>query len=389
MNKRFLIQSLLFVIAVLFLFGCATKEPVGLPTFSAKNFDTSMYKSKVDNFIIVLDASSSMRHDYMGNPKFFIAKAITKRMNMTIPELGQTAGLRSFGHADSVSKHHTELFYGMETYHSSTLAGKLGMITEPGGWSPLGTALNAVGGDLKGLSGVHNAVVIISDGLDMEPKIEDVQNLKDLYGSSICFYPIQVGNDPQGTAFLSEVARIGNCGFLSNADDLMSGDAMAAFVEKVFLDKKAGAAPAPVAKAMRKDSDGDGVYDDEDQCPGTPVGAKVNAVGCWALDNVLFDYDKSVIKPKAYGLLDEVAMILEKNPAMSIELQGHTDNVGTEAYNMGLSMRRANAVADYLVKKGILRNRMATTGFGFSKPVALNGTDFGRSLNRRVEIHPY
>jgi len=140
---------------------------------------------------------------------------------------------------------------------------------------------------------------------------------------------------------------------------------------------------------MEKDSDGDGVYNDLDQCPGTPFGANVNAAGCWTLDNVLFDYDKSVIKSQGYPLLDEVVVILEKNPAMSIELQGHTDNVGGKEYNMALSMRRANAVAKYLVNKGILRNRLATTGFGFEKPVALNGTEFGRSLNRRVEIRPY
>ncbi len=384
MNKRFLIQSLLSMIAFLFVFGCATKEPLNLPSFSAKQFDTSMYKSKVDNFVIVLDASSSMRHDN----KFAIGKTIAERLNMTIPELGQMAGLRTFGHADSVSKNKTELFYGMDKYNSAALAEKLAPINEAGGWSPMGTALTAVQGDLAGLGGIHNAVIIISDGLSMEAKIEKVQALKDAYGSSVCFYPVQVGNSPEGLAFLTEVARIGNCGFLSNADDLMSGDAMAAFVQKIFLEKTGATAPAaPVT--MRKDSDGDGVYDDQDQCPGTPVGAKVNAVGCWTLDNVLFDYDKSVIKPEGYPLLDEVAVILKKNPAMSVELQGHTDNVGTKEYNMALSMRRSNAVAQYLVGKGILRNRMATTGFGFEKPVALNGSDFGRSLNRRVEIHPY
>jgi len=96
-----------------------------------------------------------------------------------------------------------------------------------------------------------------------------------------------------------------------------------------------------------------------------------------------------VIKPGAYPLLDNVAKILEKNPVMGVELQGHCDNVGTDAYNMDLSMRRAHAVKNYLIGKGILKNRMATEGFGFTKPVALNGTDTGRSLNRRVELHPY
>jgi OOP family OmpA-OmpF porin len=163
---------------------------------------------------------------------------------------------------------------------------------------------------------------------------------------------------------------------------------MAGFVSKVFLKDAPAPTPAPAPAPARKDSDGDGVYDDEDQCPGTPTGARVNSVGCWVLENVLFDFDKAVIKPEAYPLLNEVVTILEKNPGMTVELQGHTCNIGTAEYNMGLSLRRANAVADYLESKGISGDRLTTKGFGFSKPVALNGTEFGRSLNRRVELHP-
>jgi OOP family OmpA-OmpF porin len=389
MNTKFLGKSLLTLIAFLFLFGCAAKEPMEMPSFSGTTFDAGMFDSKVDNFVVVFDASSSMRHDHNGTSKFNLAKQLAHRLNMTIPEMGQTAGLRSFGHDPSVSSKLTELLYGMEQYSTANAKGTLNRITKPGGWSPLGTALTAAGNDLEGLPGVHNAVIIISDGMDMAPKIAKAQALKDKFGSSICFYPIQVGNEPEGTAFLQEVARIGDCGFFSTADDLMKGDGMAAFVETVFLTKKQMApAPAPV-KAERKDSDGDGVYDDEDQCPGTPAGAKVNSVGCWTLDSVLFDFDKAEIKPEGYPLLDEIVVILEKNPAMSVELAGHTDNVGTEAYNMDLSLRRSNSVAAYLVSKGILRNRLATTGFGFKHPVALNGTDFGRSLNRRVDLNPY
>ncbi|OQY52718.1 MAG: cell envelope biogenesis protein OmpA [Desulfobacteraceae bacterium 4572_89] len=388
MNKKLLVQSVLSAIAFLFLFGCAVKEPAGLASFSAEKFDTNMYESKVDNFVVVLDASSSMRYSCKNVSKFTTATAITERLNLTIPELGQTAGLRSFGHAPEVSKNHTELFYGMEKYDTKTMNEKLLYITKPGGWSPLGKALDAVQDDLDGLSGIHNAVVIISDGLDMNATLNNAQALKDKYGSSVCFYPIQVGESPVGKALLQEIANIGDCGFYSTADQVMTGAGMAAFVEKAFLKKKP-AAPKPVAKVERKDSDGDGVYDDEDKCPGTPVGAKVNAVGCWTLDHVLFDFDKAVIKAAAYPRLDEVVVILKKNPAMSVELQGHTDNVGTKAYNMDLSLRRSNAVAAYLVGKGILRNRLATTGYGYQQPVALNGTDFGRSLNRRVELHPY
>ena len=384
MNKKRFVQTFLTIIAVLFLFGCAAKEPAGLPSFSAKQFNASMYRSKVDNFVIILDASSSMEDDCMGNPKFMIAKAIVERMNMTLPELGQIAGLRSFGHADSISKNETELLYGMEEYNSAALAEKLGAISKAGGYSPFGSAMSAMGTDLESLSG-KTAVIIVSDGLDMKADAAQAASVKEQYGDAICYYPIQVGNDEEGTAFLSQIASIGGCASLMSAGDLMDPAAMADFVEKVFLEGIVAAPAAP--KPM--DSDGDGVLDPDDQCPGTPAGAKVNAVGCWILDNVLFDFDKDVIKPAAFAQLDAVYEILEKNPAMSVELQGHTDNIGTKKYNMGLSLRRANSVAKYLQDKGISRDRLATTGFGFDKPVALNSTDFGRSLNRRVEIHPY
>ena len=386
MNKKRLVQSLLTITAFLFLFGCAAKVPSGLPSFSAKQFDASMYQSKVDNFIIILDASSSMDDDYMGNPKFMVAKAIAERMNMTIPELGQTAGLRSFGHEDSISKNETELFYGMEGYNSAALAGKLGEISKAGGYSPLGSAIAAMGTDLEGLSG-KTAVIIISDGLDMKPDTAQANAVKEQYGDAICFYPIQVGNDEDGTAFLSEIASIGGCTSLINAKELLCAEKMGDFVENVFLEGVS--APPPIVAAAPMDSDGDGVLDPDDQCPGTPAGAKVNAVGCWVLDNVLFDFNKDEIKSGAFAQLDAIYEILEKNPAMSVELQGHTDNIGAKKYNMDLSQRRANSVANYLTSKGIAGNRLATTGFGFDKPVALNSTDFGRALNRRVEIHPY
>ncbi|WP_319576045.1 OmpA family protein [uncultured Desulfobacter sp.] len=386
MKKKSFMKALLAITAVLFLFGCAAKEPAGLPSFSAKQFDASMYQSKVDNFVIILDASSSMDEDFMGNPKFMIGKAIAERMNMTIPELGQTAGLRTFGHADSISKNETELFYGMERYNSAALAEKLGAISEAGGYSAFGSAMAAMGTDLESLPG-KTAVIIISDGLDMGPDTAQAQAVKEQYGDAICFYPIQVANAEEGTAFLSEIASIGGCADLINADELMDAGAMAAFVEKILLED-APPAPAPVVAAPM-DSDGDGVLDPDDQCPGTPAGAKVNAVGCWILDHILFDFDKDEIKPGAFERLDAIAAILEKNPAMSAEIQGHTDNIGTKEYNMDLSQRRANAVAKYLEDKGIARDRLAATGFGFDKPVALNSTDYGRSLNRRVEINPY
>ncbi|MCG8566932.1 MAG: OmpA family protein [Desulfobacterales bacterium] len=382
--KKLFLNSLLALGLIGLLTGCAQKAPsMDFPSFTAKQFTADAYDSKVDNFILLMDASSSMGDEFNGARKFDIARTVAQRMNMTIPELGQTAGLRTFGHHDEVSSEPTELLYGMAPYSTRDAAAAMKQVSQPGGWSPMAMAIDAVAMDLKSLPGSRNAVVFISDGLDMDGTVEKAQALKDAMGSSVCFYPILVGDKAEGRARMEKVAEIGDCGFFSTADEIMTSAGMANFVEKAFLNKKHTAAMA------QKDSDKDGVYDQMDKCPGTPMGARVNANGCWALDNVLFDFDKSVIKTQAYPMLDEVAAILKKNPAMSVELQGHTDNIGSAAYNMGLSMRRAQAVAAYLVDKGILRNRMATSGFGFKQPVALNGTEYGRALNRRVEIHPY
>ncbi len=119
------------------------------------------------------------------------------------------------------------------------------------------------------------------------------------------------------------------------------------------------------------------------------MGATVNQTGCWVLGNVLFDINTDVIKSELFSKLDNIAAILEKNPGMNIKLHGHCDNIGAAKYNMNLSVKRANAVKNYLIEKGILKDRLEAQGFGFTKPVASNNTEEGRALNRRIEINPY
>lgn len=145
-------------------------------------------------------------------------------------------------------------------------------------------------------------------------------------------------------------------------------------------------AVAVPAKVEVKDSDGDGVPDDKDKCPGTPKGAKVNEFGCWVV-KILFDTAKWDIKPQSFPALDEVAAVLKKNPDVKIEVQGHTDNVGKPAYNMKLSDNRAKAVVNYLVKKGVKKEMLQAKGYGLTKPIASNDTPEGRAENRRVELH--
>ena len=104
------------------------------------------------------------------------------------------------------------------------------------------------------------------------------------------------------------------------------------------------------------------------------------------LDDVLFDFDKSNVKPEAAGVLDRLVVFMNENKDKKANLSGHTDSIGTEAYNQALSERRVNSVKDYVVKKGVDSSRVSGQGFGESKPIADNKTREGRAKNRRVEI---
>ena len=104
------------------------------------------------------------------------------------------------------------------------------------------------------------------------------------------------------------------------------------------------------------------------------------------LDNVLFDFDKAAVKPDAAKILDRLATFLKENPDKSVDLEGHTDSIGADQYNQGLSERRTASVKDYVVKKGIAASRITARGFGKTKPIADNKTEDGRAKNRRVEV---
>jgi OOP family OmpA-OmpF porin len=158
-------------------------------------------------------------------------------------------------------------------------------------------------------------------------------------------------------------------------------------------------APAPVATCADKDSDGDGVNDCNDKCPNTPAGQTVGPDGCPVpvtidLRGVNFDFDKSKLRPDAIAILNEAIEVLKKYPELKVEVAGHTDSVGTDAYNQKLSERRAKAVYDYLTSNGVDAGRLiGPHGYGESRPIAPNtnpdGTDNpeGRAKNRRTELN--
>jgi OOP family OmpA-OmpF porin len=283
--------------------------------------------------------------------------------------------------------------------------------------------------------------------------VEAVMRLKKQYGSRVCIYTIAVDSDPAGKEYLNKLAQIGECGYATEANKISTKTGMFGFVKDVFLSEQMdddhdgvfnnqdkcpqtprGIIVDPngcpldsdgdgVADYLDKcpdtpqgiiigqngcpiDSDGDGVANYLDRCPETPSGEAVDAKGCpippkattsakvteagtWLYEDIKFDSGSANIKPVSYPVLVEIAGVLNQNPDLKVEIQGHTDSAGSRALNDKLSADRADAVEAYLIEEGgVNPDQLTATGYGPSKPLVSNDTPEGRARNRRVEIKP-
>ncbi|MGH8508024.1 MAG: OmpA family protein [Gammaproteobacteria bacterium] len=152
-------------------------------------------------------------------------------------------------------------------------------------------------------------------------------------------------------------------------------------------------APVPAPDPCAPDDDGDGVNNCLDTCASTPAGVEVDAGGCpkvgatlMRLQGVNFAFDSATLTPESETVLGQAVQELRDAPSVSVRVEGHTDSVGSDAYNLGLSQRRAEAVVDYLISQGIEGTRLEPVGMGEGNPIETNDTDEGRYQNRRVDF---
>lgn len=151
------------------------------------------------------------------------------------------------------------------------------------------------------------------------------------------------------------------------------------------------------SRGCSRDSDADGVPDGRDECPATPTGAPVDEKGCRilfrggekrvVLTGVNFEFNSAELTADSRDVLLEVARSLAGNPAVRVEVGGHTDSKGTDAYNQRLSERRAKSVETFLEANGVSPAQTTSRGYGEKRPVASNRTEEGRAQNRRVELN--
>lgn len=163
----------------------------------------------------------------------------------------------------------------------------------------------------------------------------------------------------------------------------------------VSCDKLPGEPPARVVPTAMvspdRDSDRDGVENEDDRCPGTPRGVQVDDKGCAEIGTVVlkgvnFATGSATLRPAAYDTLRTVSTAMKADEDLEVEINGYTDSVGDAAKNQSLSERRAESVKAFLVQEGVAAGRLTTRGHGEADPVDSNDTAEGRSNNRRVSF---
>jgi OOP family OmpA-OmpF porin len=388
MNKRFWLV-VLAVTLVGSVAGCANQKAPPLESFQPVPVNPSAQFKKFDTFVVVLDTASSMERSYRERLDADRTREIVSRMNRMIPDMGYRSALVAFRSGSCQSCEDAVLLYGPAPYNRDKFEAGLAAYREAGEinrFNPTDGGMPATRAILQGNPG-RVALILVTDSENIlhGRAFKTVQKLTAFFGGRLCIYPIQVDRDVAGRRVVDELVNVGGCGFSVNADEITTPNAMAAYVNQIFL----ASAAAPIAAApvsVVADSDGDGVPDSRDTCPNTPRGAKVNAVGCWEPNSVFFDSGHAVIKDTR--ALDEAVAILKANPKLTGEIQGHTDSTAAADYNQKLSEARAGAVRNYFIRQGIAPERIRTIGFGETRPAASNDTLEGRALNRRVELHP-
>jgi OOP family OmpA-OmpF porin len=331
----------------------APYKPVAGPV---EPVDTSAYAAKVEAFVVLLDTSGSMNDEYEGRPKIQTAEDLVAGFNGAVPPLDFQSGLVIFGRGAGTCWGYgaADTLYGPAKYNSEAFARALESVECAASTTPIVDALGNTSTLLTEETG-RIAVIIVSDFKWSDPEAVEaaVAQLKSDHGDKVCVHTVKVGDDPTGNGVISGITGAAGCDSAVAAGDI-TGAAMTAYVAETLM--------TPLEIQYEKHT----------------VSAEV-----------LFDFDKSVVKEQGKAALQALgAKIRGQGVSVSdINVVGYTDSIGTDAYNQGLSERRAMAVRQYLVSEGIKSDIINAMGKGESDPVASNDTDAGRAQNRRVEIH--
>lgn len=308
-----------------------------------------------DNFIILFDSSSSMKefiNKGTKETKYDVVRKILGERQKVLPDLGYNAGLYLYTPFQEV--------YPMGPYDPAKFAAAIDSLpAEPKGRTPLPEGIREIGPVLEKLSG-KTAVFIFSDGTfnkltDVKLPEDYTQELAQQH--DVCFYMISSATTWQSEKRLGDMAKANACSRVIPIEAFVNNPG---YMTGALYTVKASAVVETTTEAR---------------------------IAGLRAQNGLFAFNQSDIRPEFQSELDEVGTFLQNNPKAYVMLVGYTDGIGSAEYNLGLSKRRADSAANYLMTRhNINQDRIVVNYYGKANPIASNNTDEGRAQNRRVEI---
>ncbi len=357
-------MKLFSVVALVAIFGigCVSyappRDPIAVDPLQLSGNEARV----VDQVLVVTDASGSMKD----SRSFSEAKALTQEFISALPEANvrsknaatYSAGAIAFGGDDRKTT-------PLATFDRGALASdaeNLHLLGVPHPRTPLNDVLAEAHATLDGQGPA--ALVLFSDG-QPDSEATAMQAGRELVASipaGICIHTVHTAAGGEGKAFLTGLSQLTSCGSVRTAADLQSASNLNGFSRDVLVAAIPGTLPAVGAI---------------DPCT-TPV----------RLRAVEFNFDKANLTDSGEQTLSAIVSRLGECEDVKITIRGHTDGLGTDAYNEGLSERRATTVENFLSSGGIDSGRLNTEAKGESEPIASNDTGEGRARNRRVELIP-
>ncbi len=306
-----------------------------------------------DQVLILVDSSDSV----CVSGAFCYEKELARAFVGALPDGTYEAGLTLFGGVpESQWKKHASAPFDRQALARS--AADLKML---GGYTPLAGGVKSFDKEVRGKTG-RSALLVFSDGevCNRNRVLKACEALKAAHGGELCIFTVHVGKCTCGKKLMQEMASVNGCGKYYDGETLNSAAAIQGLVRDIMFGPKEPAPAAPGPKASR---------------------TKI------ILNNVLFDFDKSVLKPEGKAEVDKLVGEMKAHPKDTVVIEGHTCDIGTDEYNMGLGQRRADSVKTHMLQGGIDAGRVATKSYGESKPAVANDSEANRKLNRRAEFN--
>jgi OmpA-OmpF porin, OOP family len=331
-------------VSALTLAGCMTipytGELVTRPVVPAANEQMTL-----DQIIVLVDATGSMT----GN-KFRQTKALVNAFAGAMPDGTYEAGISSFSGVSEQDWVRCPL----APYDRARFQNCEARIVLLGSSTPLDHAIEILSQEMAGKTG-NGALLVFSDGLvpDERAVYGACETMRSAHQGRLCIYTVHMGRRARGRQLLAGMTGTVGCGTTWHWADLDSPAAIDQMVRTIFFGPRA-VEQAPPER------------------------------GVTLLGDVLFDLDRDVLKPAGKVEVDKVVAMLKANPGTSIVIEGHTCDLGSNAYNMDLSQRRAQTVRNYLVSQGIDGSRLTTRAYGETRPAVPNTSAANRRLNRRI-----